>query len=161
MRGYERPLRGQVGIKAPSKPLTGVPMVQAEKFTGQGGGEVKIRDDKPGVIEKAISHWDAKGHWLEWRFQETPGKYQVVARYSAAGTAKRTVAFDGQDRGAQQFPGTGGFGDTADTWDHTTLKADGKPLVLDLTAGEHVLRLENTDGNGLNLDYLLLQPTNK
>jgi rhamnogalacturonan endolyase len=159
LRGYERPLRGQVDIKAPSKPLTGVPMIQGETFTGQGGGEVKVRDDKPGVIEKAISHWDAKGHWLEWGVKEAPGKYQVVVRYSAAGTAKRHLTFDGQDRGVQQFPGTGGFGDAADTWDHAALQAaDGKPLVLELTAAEHVLRLENTDGNGLNLDYLALVP---
>jgi hypothetical protein len=31
-------------------------------------------------------------------------------------------------------------------------------VVLELAAGEHRVRMENTDGNGMNLDYLLLIP---
>ena len=46
----------------------------------------------------------------------------------------------------------------ADDWEHLTLASDGKPAVLDLAAGEHTIRLENVDGNGLNLDYLALVP---
>jgi len=65
---------------------------------------------------------------------------------------------DGRDAGALRLPGTGGFGTTPMEWDHATASVDGKPLRLELAAGEHRIRLENTDGKGCNLDYLALVP---
>ncbi len=34
----------------------------------------------------------------------------------------------------------------------------GKPLMLSLSAGNHTVRMTNADGNGMNVDYLLLWP---
>ncbi|MBI2298907.1 MAG: hypothetical protein HYU66_08165 [Armatimonadetes bacterium] len=158
--GAERPLHGEVPVVLPSRPLTGVPMTQAESFTAQGGGEVHLRDDKPGAVGKSFSHWDSAGHWLEWGI-EVPkaGAYRLVIRYCAAAEARRKLTVDGQDRGVQAFPNTGGFGATASEWDHfTAVDAQGKPLSLDLSAGTHLIRMENVDGKGLNLDYLALRP---
>ncbi|MBC7288355.1 MAG: hypothetical protein H5T86_09985, partial [Armatimonadetes bacterium] len=60
-------LRATTAVVLPWTPPSGIPTVQAEDFTDQGGGSVNIRDDKVGAIGKAISHWDAKGHWLRWK----------------------------------------------------------------------------------------------
>lgn len=149
-------LTGRVTTVVTDRPLSGVPLAQAEAFSAQGGGEVQKRSDKPGVVGGAISHWDSQGHWLEWRLTvPKAGDYRLVVRYSAASTALRAVKLDSADLPRQTFPETGGFGDQANEWAHRDLRAaDGQPMLVPLTAGEHVLRLENLDGKGLNLDYL-------
>ncbi len=143
-----------VPVRLASKPVRNGVRVEAETIAGQGGGEVHVRDDKKGVVGKAISHWDDSGHWLEWQIAvPRAGKYRLLVRYSSPQPASRKLSVDGKDLGGLRFPGSGGFGSAPDEWDH----AQGP--VLDLAAGTHTIRLENTDGKGLNLDYLLLQPT--
>ena len=57
----------------------------------------------------------------------------------------------------QTFAATGGFSGPSDDWAHGVLRtADGAWLALRLEAGEHVLRMTNTDGQGMNLDYIAL-----
>jgi hypothetical protein len=159
LRGAAQPLSGSLTLRIPSKPLAGVPMAQAEAFSGQGGGEVQVRDDKVGVVEKAISHWDSEGHWLEWKVTAPmDGRYHLVVRYSAAKTARRMLKVDGRDLSEQTFPSTGGFGSSAAEWDHVTASTSGSALVLELSGGDHTIRMENVDGQGLNLDYLALVP---
>lgn len=160
LEGLDHPLRASVTFRLSSRPLTGVPMVQAEQIAEQGGGEVRIRDDKAGVVEKAISHWDSKGHWLLWRITvPKDGAYRLVLRYSAAQSARRTLAVDGQALPLQSFAGSGGFGDAAGDWQHATAVDEAnRPLTLQLGAGEHTIRMENVDGQGLNLDYVALVP---
>lgn len=57
-----------------------------------------------------------------------------------------------------RLPTTGGFGSHASDWQHQTLSTGRKPVALALTKGQHTVRMENVDGNGLNLDYLALVP---
>jgi hypothetical protein len=143
-----------VPVRLASKPVRDGIRVEAETIAKESGGKVHIRDDKQGVVGKCISHWDDKEHWLEWNITvPTTGTYSLVARYSCPDLVKRALAVDGAAKGTVRFSGSGGFGSRADEWDH----AQGPKLQL--AAGQHTIRLENTDGKGLNLDYLLLQPS--
>lgn len=136
------------------------PSCEAETIAGQGGGEVQIRTDKVGASGSAISHWDSKGHWLEWQVQAPQaGTYRLVVRYCTPEGALRNVQLDSKDNGLVRFAGTGGFGGPTNDWGHTLLRdGQGKPMEWTLAAGPHTVRLTNTDGLGLNLDYLHLVP---
>ena len=51
--------------------------------------------------------------------------------------------------------GSGGFGETPYEWTLFTVRRDnGKPFVIPLKAGKHIIQLENMDGKGTNLDYV-------
>ena len=155
----DRTLRGQVRVRVAGNVLKDAFFAQAESFAEQGGGEVRVRADKAGVMEKAFSHWDDKGHWLAWAIRVPAGRYRLVVRYSAAKNARRALTFDGRKLSAQSFPDTGGFGDTAGDWNHAVAADEkGKPITFDLEPAKHTIRMENVDGVGLNLDYLALVP---
>jgi rhamnogalacturonan endolyase len=152
-------LRGEVPVVLAAPFITDGILLQAEAFGSQEGGEVKIRDDKPGVSEKAISHWDAAGHALTWVVQvPQAGIYRLVLRYCAPHDVTRAVQVDGRPLGSILLPGTGGFGTSTFEWEHATAGTPGEPLRLELTQGEHRIRLENADGKGCNLDYLAFLP---
>jgi len=153
-------LASSASVRLEDPPLKDVPTVQAEDFSGQGGGEVQVRDDKVGAVGKAFSHWDAQGHWLTWKITApTAGRYLLVVRYCCPKDTRREGVVDDGAPVAQVFPASGGFAATADDWRHEAVRgADGKPVVLDLSAGEHTVKMTNTDGQGLNLDYLALVP---
>ncbi len=152
------PLQSQLSLKVEDEPLTDALIAQAEGFTGQGGGEVKLRDDKVGALGKAFSHWDAKGHWLSWKLAvPTGGKYLLVLRYCTPLSVQREIRVDAGAPFVASFPATGGFGGEANEWGHHVVRsADQKWLPLDLAAGEHTITLTNSDGRGMNLDYLAL-----
>ncbi|MEN6547005.1 MAG: CBM35 domain-containing protein, partial [Armatimonadia bacterium] len=155
------PLESRLSLKVEDEPLQDALVVQAERFTGQGGGEVMLREDKVGAVGKAFSHWDAKGHWLSWQVTvPEAGKYLLVLRYCTPLTAQREVQVDATAPFVALFPGTGGFGSaTANEWAHYVVHTpDQKWLTLDLSAGTHTIKLTNADGRGMNLDYLALYP---
>ncbi len=144
-------------------PVSGYPMAEAERFSDQGGGSVKIRTDKIGSSQAAISHWDERGHWLEWRIHAPrAGTFRLAVRYCTPDGAVRALALDGRAVPAGDpaaFPPTGGFAGLANDWAHRMVRdAESKALEWQLEAGEHTVRMTNTDGKGLNLDYLLLIP---
>jgi rhamnogalacturonan endolyase len=144
----------EVPIRLASKPIRDGVRVEAETIAKEGGGKVHIREDKKGVVGKAISHWDDAGHWLEWSIAvPKAGAYSLLVRYASPHPVARAFIVDGRQAEPLRFPGSGGFGSHASEWDH----AQGAQK-LSLSAGQHTFRLENTDGKGLNLDYLLLQP---
>jgi rhamnogalacturonan endolyase len=154
------PLETQMALQPVDEPLLEMPRVQAEAFAAQSGGEVQIREDKVGADGTSFSHWDANGHTLEWVLPvETAGRYLLAVRYCTPETVRRQVALDGEDRGRFTFPATGGFSSDRSDWRHEPLRGSGgKPLVLELGAGEHRVSMSNADGKGMNLDYLLLVP---
>jgi len=155
----EANLTAHLAIRLPDKPLNDVPMVQAEDYSGEGGGEVHQRDDKVGVIGGAISHWDDAGHWLEWTIDvpQDGAAWNLMIRYSTPNGAERRLSIDDKACPTQILPTTGGFGSLASEWFHyRAVGADGRPLLLKLGQGQHTIRMENVDGQGLNLDYLAL-----
>jgi rhamnogalacturonan endolyase len=150
-----------LALKVDEKPLSGVPMAQAEAFGEQSGGAVQIREDKMGAVGKAISHWDTQGHTLQWQIAvPQAGKYWLVLRYCTPTTAQRETTVDGLAPLKQGFGGTGGFGSaTVSDWAHQAVRgSDGNRVMFDLTAGEHTVKMVNADGRGMNLDYLAFVP---
>jgi hypothetical protein len=158
--GTGGPLSVELTVEPLDEPLTDFARVQAEEFAAQGGGEVQLREDKVGADGRSFSHWDAAGHWLEWTLTApAAGRYLVAVRYCAQAGVRRAVALDGNALGEFSFPSTGGFSSDRSDWRHEVLRGpDGAPLVIELGAGEHTLRITNADGNGMNLDYVLLAP---
>ncbi len=151
-----RQLKGQVLIQIAANGMPKGYFAEAEAFTAQNGGDVHIRDDKPGVHGKAISHWDDKGLSLTWEVSvPTDGNYVFAACYCNPNGARRRLTIDGRDIGVFTFAGSGGFGETPYEWTLFTVNRDnGKPYVFPLKAGKHVVQLENMDGKGMNLDYV-------
>lgn len=145
-------------LEPADEPRTQMPRTQAEEIASQGGGEVQIRDDKVGADGNCFSHWDDEGHWIEWTLNAPDaGRYALVVRYCAMTGPRRAVSVDGGRVGEFGFPATGGFSSTSNDWRHEALRGeDGEPVVLELAAGEHTVRMTNVDGNGMNVDYLAL-----
>jgi len=136
----------------------GVITVQAEDYSGQGGGEVRIVD-RTGNVGRMITMWHADlGHWLEWQFGvPEAADYLIYARYATASEeAVRSLTIDGESPGEAwadlRFQSTGGFCTSGDDW---AMKRLGPPVRL--TAGPHCIRMTNL-GEGLALDYLALVP---
>jgi rhamnogalacturonan endolyase len=144
-------------------PLAGVPLVEAEDFTAQVGGAVKIRADKIGVAGKAFSHWTDKGHRLSWQI-EVPqaGRYHLVLRGSCEKDAARQLFVDDKalpGAARVRFPATGGYGGTAIEWRNLAVVGDdGQLAVLELAAGSHRITMDIAEASGLNLDQLALLP---
>ncbi len=146
-------LTGRVPVRTAGAFLNKGIIVEAEAMTEETGGAVHIRTDKAGVRAKAISHWDDKGHTLGWVFDvPEAGAYRLVIRYSTPKRVVRNLTIGKLDCGEQAFPNTGGFGNVAYEWGHVRLDSRGKPFTL--AKGRARVTLVNTDGNGLNLDYL-------
>ena len=154
----DAPMEASLALQALDVALTELPRVQAEAMSGQGGGEVVLRDDKVGADGTCFSHWDDEGHWLEWTLNAPEdGKYMLVVRYCAMDSARRAVSIDGKSLGEFIFAATGGYSSAANDWAHEPLRGEeGEPLVLELAAGEKCVGMINSDGNGMNVDYLLL-----
>lgn len=145
------------------EPMTRGIRVEAEEFSGQGGGEVTISTEKVAASQKAFLNWNKDGHWLEWAVNVPKGgRYQLVIRYCTEfESAAREVFVDGAqpfpDMKQVAFPGTGGWANKANDWHHLILSdKSGKPLVFDLKSGKHVIKMTNTDDRGVNLDYIVL-----
>ncbi|MBI2298873.1 MAG: carbohydrate-binding protein [Armatimonadetes bacterium] len=135
-----------------------VERIEAEGFAREGGGVIHVRTDKLNASGLSLSHYDTTGHWLEWEFDvPADDRYYLAARYAVPTGSARALAVDGKDVGELAFPATGGYGsEVADDWALTSLQAASKPAALTLTTGKHTLRLTNTNGLGVNLDYLEL-----
>ncbi|MGD9496065.1 MAG: carbohydrate-binding domain-containing protein, partial [Armatimonadota bacterium] len=150
-----------VRVRIPEPALAdaqGIITVQAEDFSGQGGGEVLVTE-RIGNVGKMITQWHANvGHWLEWLVVvPADGDYLLFARYATQfDGVQRELTIDGASPGeafrAIDFPSTGGFCTTSDDW--ATLRLG--PAVH-LSAGPHTIRMTNP-GNGLALDWIALAP---
>ncbi|NMA46871.1 MAG: hypothetical protein GX945_09955 [Lentisphaerae bacterium] len=137
---------------------------EAEEFTAQANGEVKI-EDKPGASKQAFKFWDKQGHSLSWTFTvPKAGKYALLVRccHSFGDGVARHVIIDGKQLNADDdpflFPGTGGWSNSEDQWTDAWLAVAGRATILDLSAGKHSLTMINADGRGLNLDWIRVVP---
>ncbi|MBN2583379.1 MAG: heparinase II/III family protein [Planctomycetes bacterium] len=149
--------------KANPAPAGTMIVVQAEDFTGQGGGNVGISDKKREAIGKAFASWDAVGHWLEWTVEApADGYYNLTACFcTALALCERQLKVNGEVQepfAPLVFPTTGGWANGSDDWRLYTAPnpvAD-HPLLIKLKRGENVIRLTNTNGRGVNMDYLVI-----
>ena len=142
--------------------------VEGEDFVGQGpeGEQVTLRPDKVNLSKSTFSGWNNQGHYLEWKLQAPQaGKYQVVFRYCVNGQdATRDFKLDGAYPApaceAILFADTGGWSNDTNDWRHLRLEDEGgSPIVLDLAAGEHTIRMSSVLGDGgCNIDYILFLP---
>jgi hypothetical protein len=137
-------------------------LIEAEGFSGQGGGSVKVPEGRKGASGAVVTAWqESLGHWLEWK-AEVPatGKYRLILKYCSDSPApRRELLVDGASPAEAcrviPFERTGGFSTGSDDWRYLTLGGEAQPVALELSAGEHVFRLANL-GDGLALDWLLL-----
>ncbi len=153
--------RAVAEVRVPEPALAnaeGLIMIQAEDFSGQGGGEVLVTE-RVASVGRMITQWHADlGHWLEWTFEvPAEGDYAIHARYATQSeNTRRSLTIDGASPGDPfaelRFPSTGGFSTAADDWESLRL---GGPVHL--SAGMHTIRMTNL-GDGLALDYLMLAP---
>lgn len=149
-----RVLRGQVWAKTTGKPVTKGALVEAENYSGEQGGEVHVRTDKANVRGKCISHWDRKGHALEWQIDvPEKGRYEFLVRYCAPAEGKRLLALNGEEIRELTFPVSGGYGSQPEDWDEITFQKAPRTW-FQLEKGTYTIRLENTSDTGMNLDYL-------
>lgn len=141
-------------------------VVQAEDFTAQSGGEVSV-GEKTGAEGKAFKFWDPEGHTLEWRFSvPKAGAYTVQLRQCNAhpNGAERQVFVDGKpiglaaEKGRFLIPAGTGWSSGADDWQDSWLSQEGDVPRVELEAGEHVLKMVNTDGRGVNMDLIRIVP---
>jgi hypothetical protein len=161
--GLARAKAREEAARANPVPAGTVVAVQAEDFTGQGGGEVTITDQKVAAVGKALLGWDAEGHWLEWTVEApAEGCYSLTVCYcTELALCERELKVNGEVQepfGPVVFPSTGGWANGSDDWRLLTVPdpVTGSPLFVKLNAGKNVIRLTNLNGRGVNCDYLLI-----
>ncbi|MFA6961270.1 MAG: heparinase II/III family protein [Opitutaceae bacterium] len=137
--------------------------VEAEAFSGQASGQVQVVT-KPGNSGKSLRGFgnETPFHALSWKVTvPVAGTYRLRLRYcTAANDGRVSLLIDGSAPSESALnlplPATGGWSVDADNWKDVVLaSADGHPLQLPLTAGEHELRLTRPSV-ALNLDTLEL-----
>ena len=135
----------------------GLTRIEAEAFSGQGGGKMKICNTV-NASGKSISYWHQDiGHWLEWALDvPADGRYELWMRYATAcGKTRRSLQIDGALPNPafadMAIPGTGGWSGTEDNWRYLRL---GVPLGL--SVGKRLLRMTNL-ADGLAVDFFILR----
>lgn len=133
--------------------------VEAETFSGEGGGAVSKVGGRPGASGECLTSHNDKGHWLEWKVEVAEaGDYELTLRYAGGRkwTVGREVTVNGKSPAGWDklsLPTTGGFGRAESEWKNITL-----PGTVKLEKGSNVIRINNlgaADGDGAaNLDLL-------
>jgi hypothetical protein len=169
--GKGQRLETALALRIEDNPLRGGVVIEAESIAAeaQTGTPITIRDDKVNVSGKTFSGWNDKDHWLEWRVNlPRAGRYRLAFRFCVDGhVAHRDFTLDGQypDEACRDiaFPDTGGWSNEANNWRHYVVAdAKGKPVLLDIPAGPHTVRMNPILGDGgCNIDYILLIPVNQ
>ncbi|MEA3400963.1 MAG: hypothetical protein U9R79_06900 [Armatimonadota bacterium] len=145
---------------------SGAILVEAEDFVDGGGTEVSV---DPGSHvdthgEACVFSFVGDGSWLQWTLDvPDEGRYDLYARISCGDVGSfRTIAVDGETpQGLElvEFPGTGGWGHADGEWWLVRITgAEGQAPPLQLSAGEHTLRVTGVLQRHLNFDYLALVP---
>lgn len=140
-------------------------LIQAEDFSAQGGGEVRVTGGKTATYGDAFLGWDNPGHWLEYQFEtKHEGHYKIIWKYCReGGPVTRSLRLDGAypEKAFREIEvqGTGGWARNIDHWEYLPMPwphLEDQPYLFHLTEGKHTLRVENVSGGGVNLDYILL-----
>jgi DNA polymerase III delta prime subunit len=105
-----------------------------------------------------FSTWDAVDHWIEWTFTvPAEGYYNLTVCYCSSQDTfgERTITINGEEQepfAPLLLPGSGGWSN----WRLGTAvnPTTDKPLLLKLKQGTNVIRLNNSNGIGVNLNYV-------
>ncbi len=160
------PLEGEPAV---ASVLESVPedavTIEAEAFVAHGLGKptrYAHRTFLSGGV--GVGEWIVPGMWLQWDITvPEPGRYALVLKGAThEAKADRLIMLDGEPIGGRwrvhRFEYTGGYGAEPGEWRHLMVVGDdGEPVILELTAGAHELRMICIE-NRLNLDYLMLVP---
>ncbi|MFQ5808847.1 MAG: hypothetical protein ACE5JM_04420 [Armatimonadota bacterium] len=165
-RGHKR--EDSISLRIEDNPLRQGVMVETEGLAAEAteGAAIQIRTDKVNVSGDTFSGWNDKDHWLAWHVQiPKTGKYATVFRYCVdQETAHRDFQLDGKYpheafKDIALRP-TGGWSNTANDWRHHIVRdAAGKPVLIQISAGQHAIRMNPILGDGgCNLDYIMFLP---
>lgn len=123
---------------------------EAEHWSAQGGGTVKVLDNPDASGGRTVSYWEDQGVWLEVTLEiPRAGDYLLSVGYALGWPeTTRQVSLNGRPLGAIKLPGTG-------AWTIFTAVTTSLP-PLTLTPGKHTLRFYNADSVGLSLDWVAL-----
>jgi len=123
--------------------------VAAGSFSAQEGGKVQMFADRVGS-DNMLSYWDNEGHNLTWEINvPKDGQFKIVLRYchNRKGDVYRSFLIDGKALAPilEKFPLkiTGGWSKAENNFANYTITADGKPVVITLTAGKHTVTMQN------------------
>ena len=172
----ERTAQREAEAKAKPTPANTVVVVNATDMSGQGGGAVENKvASKRGAVGLVFSTWDAVGHWIEWTFTvPAEGYYNLTVCYCSSqdNVGERIITINGEEQepfAPLLLPVTGGWSNGKDNWtgdwsngrDNWRLgtavnPTNDKPLLLKLKQGTNVIRLNNSNGNGANLNYIAI-----
>ncbi len=159
----ERTRRRETKAAQQPVPSGTVVIAQAEAFDAEGGGTIGTSTTKRGIVGGALYGWDSIGHWIEWTVDvPADGYYYLTLAYcSELVGAERELGINGRvPEGLDPivFPGTGGWANASDDWRLLTVPnpVANHPRLIRLAAGANTLRLTNTNGRGVNLDYLAI-----
>jgi hypothetical protein len=152
----------QAEAQAKPVPANTVGVVEAQKFSAEGGGKVGTSDKKRAIASAAcVNMWNDHGQWLEWTFDvPAEGYYNLTLCYcSELDQAEREIRVNDEVQepfAPMIFPSTGGWANGSDDWRLLTATnpTNDKPLLLKFRQGKNVLRLTNLNGRGVNVDYL-------
>lgn len=138
-------------------------VAQAEDMSAEGGGKVGISDNKRAIVGKAFSGWNNAGHWLEYEVDApADGYYNLSIVYcSQYEGGERLVEINGENQEPfvmLTLPATGGWANGSDDWRLFTAMnpTNDKPLLYKLNKGKNTIKMTNTNGKGVNLDYIMV-----
>ncbi len=145
-------------LEASFKPDADALVFEAEAVAAEG--EVKGKAMEKVAASGGVAHcvWDTVGQWAEWALTvPAAGRYTLLIRGAGeADEVLRALSLDGKplfERGGiVRLHGTGGWCRTENDWRYFRV-----PVVLELSAGEHRLRMEQLGGS-MNLDLFALCP---
>jgi hypothetical protein len=147
--------------KAKPAPANTMIVVAATDFSAEDGGKVSVTASREGAVGKVFAVWDKPGHWLEWNFEvPTAGYYYLTLCYcSALDKSEREIKLNGEVQepfAPMVFPGTGGWSGEYDNWRLFTAQnpVSKQPLLIKFKQGKNLVRLTNTNGRGINVNYL-------
>lgn len=143
----------------------GAMLIEAEDFArgSAAGYQVSPGSHTDTHGDSCVFSFLGDGSWLEWDIEvPADGNYDLYARIATAEPYAYRQMRMGTGRGVRRgliaFPGTGGWGHSADSWGLRQITGVDGVESLELEQGTRTLRLTGVLANHLNIDYLLLVP---
>lgn len=144
----------------------GAMLIEAEDFArGSAAGYQVSPGSHTGTHgDSCVFSFLGDGSWLEWDIEvPADGNYDLYARIATAEPYAYRQMRMGTGRGVRRgliaLPGTGGWGHSADSWGLRQITGVNGVEPLQLEQGMRTLRLTGVLANHLNIDYLLLVPS--